>query len=73
MSKTIGGSVWARLMQENFIKPINYPELKRWERPILWNTLKEKQVTKEITEENTQEELTKVMVNELHFNKNGDA
>ena len=46
MSKTIGGSVWARLMQENFIKPINYPELKRWERPILWNTLKEKQVTK---------------------------
>lgn len=57
MGKTISKSVWARLMQENFVKPLNYPELKSWERPILWNTLKEKQITKEIAEDNIKDEL----------------
>lgn len=49
--------MWARLLPESFIKPINYPELKRWEKPTLWNKLKSDQVTKEILVNNIQEEL----------------
>lgn len=58
MGKTISKSVWARLMQENFVKPLNYPEVRRWEGLLLSSKLKEKQIKKEITEDNTQEELS---------------